>query len=80
MMRVRQFIAVGVMMLALRLCMRRDDATSLRICIPLTLAMITAMEGISRKGIAVHADALRDALAKMRVKLSVLEKTEDVLA
>ena len=80
MMRVRQFLAVGIMMLALRLCMRRDDASSLRICIPLTLAIITAMESLSRKGVAIHADALRDTLAKMRDKLSRLEKSESVPA
>lgn len=77
---VRRMLAIGAMMAVLRLCAKRDDALSLRICIPLTLAILAAMESLSPAGVEPHREGLRQALGRMRAKLSRLEGTDDALA
>ena len=72
---IKAFIGIRLMMLALRLVSRRDDAHSLRIAIPLTLALIGTMQGVSAKGVAPHVEGLRKAL-DVRAKLAKLEGSE----
>jgi hypothetical protein len=77
---IRNLIALRLMLWALRLVARRDDARSLRIAIPLTLAMAETMQGVSAKALEPHADALRQRLGELRDKLARLEGSETVPA
>ncbi len=80
MMTIRHLIALRLMLWALALVARKDDARTLRIAIPLTLSMIEVMQGVSAKALAPYAEQLRTRLGAMRAKLAQLEGTTTVLA
>lgn len=73
MQKFKAFFAIAIMMLTLRLLLRKDDAASLRMSIPLVLSIVTTMDFVSSKGVAPYSDKLRATLKAMRAKLAVLE-------
>lgn len=77
---IKHIVAIWLMVKALKLIARKDDARALRIAIPLTLAALSAMEAVHSKSIAPMAGVFRDKLAEMRAKLARLEGTETTLA
>jgi len=77
---LKHVIAVWLMIHALKLISRKDDARSLRIAIPLTLALVETMSVASSKTMEPLVGTFRDRLAAMRLKLARLEGTETTLA
>lgn len=76
---IKSLAAVWLMLWALRLVARKDDARALRIAIPLTISMVETMQGVSAKALAPYAETLRTKLGEMRAKLARLEGTDTVL-
>ena len=77
---IKHLLAIWLMLWALRLVARKDDARALRVAIPLTLAMVETMQGVSAKALAPYVETLRAKLGEMRARLSRIEGTETVLA
>ena len=76
---IKNLLALWLMLWALKLIARKDDARALRIAIPLSISMIETMQGVSAKALNPYAEQLRTRLAELRLKLAKLEGTETVL-
>lgn len=76
---IKHIIAMWLMMKALKLVARKNDAGFLRIAIPLTLALLETMGRVSSEALKPYVGTFREKLAEMRLKLARLEGTETTL-